>query len=141
MEPRIQYAKTQDGVNIAYATQGNGSPLVYLPPAPADNVQAGTDPLDPDSTPQTSTTTPAETSTTTPTPSPTPVPTEVLPTPLPGDANCDGGLDSIDAALVLQSVAGLTVLPCPMNADFNGDGTLDAVDAVLILQVVAGLIF
>ena len=27
MEPRIQYAKTSDGVNIAYATAGNG-PLV-----------------------------------------------------------------------------------------------------------------
>ncbi len=27
MEPRIQYAKTEDGVNIAYATYGEGEPL------------------------------------------------------------------------------------------------------------------
>ena len=27
MEPRIQYAKTQDGVNIAYATIRNVGPL------------------------------------------------------------------------------------------------------------------
>jgi pimeloyl-ACP methyl ester carboxylesterase len=29
MEPRIQYAKTSDGVNIAYWTMGEGQPLVY----------------------------------------------------------------------------------------------------------------
>jgi hypothetical protein len=26
--PRIQYVKTSDGVNIAYATAGSGTPLV-----------------------------------------------------------------------------------------------------------------
>ena len=31
MEPRIQYAKTEDGVSIAYATVGNGPALVVLP--------------------------------------------------------------------------------------------------------------
>ncbi|MCI0885571.1 MAG: adenylate/guanylate cyclase domain-containing protein [Chloroflexi bacterium] len=31
MQPQIQYAKTSDGVNIAYWTLGEGSPLVYLP--------------------------------------------------------------------------------------------------------------
>ena len=30
MEPRIQYAKTSDGVNIAYAEMGQGAPLVYM---------------------------------------------------------------------------------------------------------------
>jgi class 3 adenylate cyclase/pimeloyl-ACP methyl ester carboxylesterase len=30
MEPRIQYAKTSDGVSIAYWTLGEGNPLVYL---------------------------------------------------------------------------------------------------------------
>jgi len=30
MEPRIQYAKTSDGVNIAYWTLGEGTPLVHL---------------------------------------------------------------------------------------------------------------
>ena len=30
MEPRIQYAKTEDGVSIAYAVFGEGEPLVFL---------------------------------------------------------------------------------------------------------------
>ncbi len=30
MEPRIQYAKTKDGVNIAYSTLGEGRPFVHL---------------------------------------------------------------------------------------------------------------
>jgi class 3 adenylate cyclase/pimeloyl-ACP methyl ester carboxylesterase len=30
MEPRIQYAKTSDGVNIAYAVFGDGPPIVYV---------------------------------------------------------------------------------------------------------------
>ncbi len=31
MEPRIQYAQTADGVSIAYATLGEGRPLVFMP--------------------------------------------------------------------------------------------------------------
>ena len=31
MEPRIQYTKTEDGVNIAYWTLGEGSPLLVTP--------------------------------------------------------------------------------------------------------------
>jgi len=31
MEPRIQYAKTSDGVNIAFATSGSGPPFVWMP--------------------------------------------------------------------------------------------------------------
>ena len=31
MEPRIQYAKTSDGVSIAYATAGDGVPIVSMP--------------------------------------------------------------------------------------------------------------
>src|SRR3990172_1844608 len=31
MEPRIQYAQTEDGVSIALATLGEGEPLVYMP--------------------------------------------------------------------------------------------------------------
>src|SRR3990172_3851663 len=31
MEPRIQYAKTKDGVSIAFWTLGEGMPLVYMP--------------------------------------------------------------------------------------------------------------
>jgi len=69
------------------------------------------------------------------------------PTPTPrtagsiGDVNCDGNVDSIDAALVLQLVAGLVeTLPCEENADANADGANNAIDAALILQFNAGLI-
>ncbi|TMB70145.1 MAG: adenylate/guanylate cyclase domain-containing protein [Chloroflexi bacterium] len=33
MEPRIQYARTKDGVNIAYGVFGEGLPLIYTPSA------------------------------------------------------------------------------------------------------------
>ncbi len=39
MEPRIQYAKTSDGVNIAYWTMGEGEPLVYMPLGPFSHIQ------------------------------------------------------------------------------------------------------
>ena len=39
MEPRIQYAKTTDGVSIAYWTLGEGAPLVYMPEAPWSHIQ------------------------------------------------------------------------------------------------------
>ncbi len=32
MEPRIQYAKSKDGVSIAFSTLGEGMPLVHMPP-------------------------------------------------------------------------------------------------------------
>lgn len=58
-----------------------------------------------------------------------------------GDANCSGGVDSIDAALVLQLTAGLVgSLPCQENADGNADGTTNAIDATLILQFSASLV-
>lgn len=70
---------------------------------------------------------------------------EPKPTPTPagsvGDVNCDASVDSIDAALVLQLVAGLVdALPCEENADANADGANNAIDAALILQFNAGLI-
>src|SRR5438093_4376861 len=40
MEPRIQYAKTSDGVNIAYATAGAGRPLLMMAIPPLTHVQA-----------------------------------------------------------------------------------------------------
>lgn len=73
-------------------------------------------------------------------PTATPTPTET-PTGMAGDANCDGSTNSIDAALVLQTVAGLIGgVGCPDLADVNDDGNLDAIDAALILQRDAGLI-
>ena len=58
-----------------------------------------------------------------------------------GDANCDGSVNAIDAALVLQFNAGLLgSLPCEDAADVNGDGDITSVDAALILQFTAGLL-
>jgi subtilisin family serine protease len=65
------------------------------------------------------------------------------PTParLYGDANCDGDVSSVDAAVILQLVAGIIgSLNCPQNADVDRDGSVTAVDAAIILQYVAGLI-
>ncbi len=60
---------------------------------------------------------------------------------LTGDANCDGLVSSIDAALVLQFIAGLLdALACEDTADANGDGNLNSIDAALILQYGAGLL-
>ena len=74
----------------------------------------------------------------TPTPSPTPLPELVV---LAGDSNCDGLVNSIDAASILQFTAGLTDLPrCPLNADVNRSGDITSVDATLILQFTAGLL-
>ncbi|MCH8008275.1 MAG: hypothetical protein IIC91_05365 [Chloroflexi bacterium] len=58
-----------------------------------------------------------------------------------GDADCSGEVNAVDAALVLQLVAGLVgSLSCEANADANGDGSVNAIDAALILQFTAGLV-
>jgi hypothetical protein len=55
--------------------------------------------------------------------------------------NCNGRVDSIDAALVLQLEAGLVSgLRCGFLGDVSGDGAVGSIDAALILQLVAGLI-
>jgi pimeloyl-ACP methyl ester carboxylesterase len=38
MEPSLRYARTTDGVSIAYTLTGDGPALVWLPPAPLGNV-------------------------------------------------------------------------------------------------------
>ena len=58
-----------------------------------------------------------------------------------GDADCDGKVTSLDAALSLQNNAALIEdVPCDLGSDPNGDGEWTATDAALILQFVAGLI-
>lgn len=89
------------------------------------------------------TATPTSDATDTPTTSPAPETPTPTPSPggEPGDANCDGITNSIDAALVLQSVAGLIGdVACPHLADVDNDGDVDAIDAAIILQIDAGLI-
>jgi cell division septation protein DedD len=82
----------------------------------------------------TPTLTPTATGTSTPASTPTPP-------ALVGDANCDGVVNSIDVALVLQYEAGLlSSLACQQAADANRDGAVNALDAALILQYVASLI-
>jgi len=39
MEPRIQYAKTADGVSIAFWTLGEGTPYVWMPMPPFSHIQ------------------------------------------------------------------------------------------------------
>ena len=40
MEPRIQYAQTEDGVSIAYWTLGEGKPpLVQMPTIPMSHLE------------------------------------------------------------------------------------------------------
>jgi class 3 adenylate cyclase len=41
MEPRIQYAKTADGVSIAFWTLGEGMPVVQLPVLPWSHIEMG----------------------------------------------------------------------------------------------------
>ena len=39
MEPRIQYAQTEDGESIAFWTLGGGMPLVDIWPSPLNHIQ------------------------------------------------------------------------------------------------------
>ena len=63
------------------------------------------------------------------------------PSQLPGDTSCDGVVNSVDAALVLQFDAGLIVsVPCAAVADISRDGSINSLDAAIILQYDAGLV-
>jgi hypothetical protein len=101
------------------------------PPAGATN----TPPAGATNTP-TRTNTPPAGATNTPTRTNTPPAGGLL-----GDVNCDGHVNAIDAAFILQLTAGLIgSVPCPQNADVNHDGSINPIDSALILQYTAGLI-
>jgi hypothetical protein len=56
-----------------------------------------------------------------------------------GDLNCNFQANSVDAAIVLQLVAGLlSSAPCNDAGDVNLDLSVNAIDATLILQYTAG---
>jgi len=60
---------------------------------------------------------------------------------LNGDSDCNGSVNSIDAALILQNGAGLLAnVPCPGGADVDDNGMINAIDAALVLQFTAGLL-
>ena len=56
--------------------------------------------------------------------------------------NDDGRVNSVDSALILQHIAGLTTLNASQldNADVDENGVVNAIDAALILQFTANLI-
>ena len=56
----------------------------------------------------------------------------------PGDVNCDGEINAVDAVLLAQYIANWDVAVDDYSADCNGDGKIDATDAVLLAQYLAG---
>jgi hypothetical protein len=143
-----------------HPTLMTGEIIVGSPPAPTNTAAPPTPSPTPTETSLPSSPTPTatlgeNTPTVTPTPSPlpetptatatfTPTPTRTrTPTPTPaglaGDANKDGQVNALDAAIVLQYAAGLLPSINP-NADANRDGQTNALDALLVLQYTAGLI-
>ncbi len=58
----------------------------------------------------------------------------------PGDVDCNGVVDAVDALHILRHAAGFQGEGlCIMAGDVNCDGYIDAVDALAILRYVAGL--
>lgn len=57
-----------------------------------------------------------------------------------GDANGDGTINSIDAALILKYDSGANVTLDEAAADVNGDGAVNSIDAALILKYDSGAI-
>ena len=50
----------------------------------------------------------------------------------------DGEINSIDAVLLAQYIAGWDVELDGIAADCNGDGEINSIDAVLLAQFIAG---
>jgi CSLREA domain-containing protein len=121
-------------------------------PTPTRTATATATPLGSPTVTPTGTLPPTATRTRTPTRTPTRTRTPtsasltVTPGPPVGDSNCDGRVDSVDSAVILQFVADLlsvqqrTRLLNECEPDANQDGTVDARDAALVLQFSAGLL-
>jgi hypothetical protein len=58
-----------------------------------------------------------------------------------GDADCDGGIDSVDGLAILRDVAGVDEAGCREAADVDCDGDLTTVDSLGILRYVVSLPF
>lgn len=56
----------------------------------------------------------------------------------PGDLNEDGLINTIDAVLLAQYIAGWEVALNLRAADCNNDGSINSIDAVLLAQYIAG---
>ena len=114
-----------------------------------DEIDAGTDPANPNDplaspTPRptpTATPTPSVTSTAAPTPSTTPTAAGTpTPTPIPtilGDANCNGMLDVADVAATCTAVFDATAR-AQCAADCNQDGSVTAADVTCVAARLAG---
>ena len=61
---------------------------------------------------------------------------------LPGDADCSGQVDSLDAQAILALDVGLRRLPtiCTTNADVDGSGRITPVDSLWILWFDSGIV-
>ena len=139
-------AAKDDGSLICWGSNSNGQLGVGSSDGDAHDVPEEVSGFAPKITP---TATASDTPTSTPVvPTDTPAPGETPePTATPGangligDVDCNGVVNAIDAAFILQFIAGLIdELPCPENADANQDGSVNTIDAALILQFSAGLL-
>lgn len=71
--------------------------------------------------------------------------TEPPPTPppqiLPGDVNCDGIVDSVDALMALRCAMGIVQLEgdALIAGDIDGNGLIESIDALIILRRAMGL--
>jgi parallel beta-helix repeat protein len=134
-------ATDEDGNTSEFAANilFNGTSGIDCTPTITVTAVPGTPTVTPQ--PTTPTTTPTLPAAGTPTPTRTRTATPTTQPGICGDVNGVDGVNSIDAAIILQYSAGLLqTLIEPQNADTNGDGEIDSIDAALILQNVAGLL-